>query len=95
VRAAFTRAINELLAVAAVGMPGEGKRDQKRRLNAVSAMVGALVLARATDDETLALELLGSVRQQLVEAAQGDARPRRRELEARKRRATPRRRTVR
>jgi TetR/AcrR family transcriptional repressor of nem operon len=92
VRAAFTRAINELLAVAAVGMPGARKRDQKRRLHAVSAMVGALVLARATDDETLALELLGSVRRQLVEAAQGDARPRPRRLDAKKRRAAPRRR---
>jgi TetR/AcrR family transcriptional repressor of nem operon len=60
VKAAFTRALRQLLEVAAIAIPGEGKRAREKRLQAASAMVGALVLARATDDEALAAELLAA-----------------------------------
>jgi TetR/AcrR family transcriptional repressor of nem operon len=65
VKAAFARAVRRLLEGAAIAIPGEGKRARERRLQAVSAMVGALVLARATDDEALAAELLGAVKRGL------------------------------
>jgi AcrR family transcriptional regulator len=65
VKAAFTRALRQLLELAAVAIPGEGKRARERRMQTASAMVGALVLARATDDEELAAELLNAVKRGL------------------------------
>jgi TetR/AcrR family transcriptional repressor of nem operon len=63
VKAAFTGALRQLLAMATMAMPGAGKRARARRLQAAAALVGAVVLARATNDASLADELLASVRQ--------------------------------
>jgi AcrR family transcriptional regulator len=71
VKAAFTAALHQLLAIAAVAMPGAGKRAHARRLQAAAAMVGAVVLARATDDASLADELLASVRRGLLQSGRG------------------------
>jgi TetR/AcrR family transcriptional repressor of nem operon len=68
VRSAFTRALRQLLTVAAIAVPGEGKRARQRRLQVAAALVGAVVLARATDDDGLALEMLGSVRRGFEES---------------------------
>jgi TetR/AcrR family transcriptional repressor of nem operon len=68
VKRAFTQAVRGLLEVAAVAIPGETKRARERRLLAAAAMVGAVVLSRATDDEALARDLLGAVRKGITEA---------------------------
>jgi TetR/AcrR family transcriptional repressor of nem operon len=77
VKAAFTDALRQLLAMAAVAMPGNEKRARDRRLQAAAAMVGALVLARATDDASLADELLASVRKGLLQPGPGHTAGRR------------------
>jgi TetR/AcrR family transcriptional repressor of nem operon len=77
VKAAFTVALRELLTMAAVAMPGAGKRAHARRLHAAAAMVGALVLARATNDASLAAELLASVRRALLQVGPGRSTGRR------------------
>jgi TetR/AcrR family transcriptional repressor of nem operon len=88
VKAAFTAAMRQLLTMAAVAMPGAGKRARARRLQAAAAMVGAVMLARATDDASLADELLASVRQGLLHSAPGTSAGRRgRAPKAKKRRA--------
>jgi TetR/AcrR family transcriptional repressor of nem operon len=69
VRAAFTGALRQILTLAAVAMPGAGKRARARRLQATAAMVGAVMLARATDDASLADEFLASVREGLLQTA--------------------------
>jgi len=73
VRSAFTRSLRRLLAMADAALPGEGPRARERRLHAAAAMVGAVVLARATDDAELADALLRSVKRGIEE---GEARDR-------------------
>jgi len=79
VRAAFTRSLRRLLAMVDAALPGEGRGARERRLHAAAAMVGAVVLARATDDPALADALLRSVRRGIEESpaptSPGAARP--------------------
>ena len=60
---AFTRALERLLCALEGVVPGDAKEDRRRRLRAAAALVGALVLARATSDQRLAAELLSAVRE--------------------------------
>jgi TetR/AcrR family transcriptional repressor of nem operon len=60
---AFTRALERLLEVVESVDPGDSKRARRRRLRTAASIVGALVLARATNDERLAEEILTSVRE--------------------------------
>jgi TetR/AcrR family transcriptional repressor of nem operon len=55
---AFTGALERLLAQVAVLLPD---RRREQQLHAVAAVVGGLVLARGTNDEELARELLRAV----------------------------------
>ena len=68
---AFTGALERLL----TGIGGAGGRSSKANragaLFAASAAVGALVLARATNDESLARELLSGARERLTPASRG------------------------
>jgi TetR/AcrR family transcriptional regulator, transcriptional repressor for nem operon len=68
-RRAFTRALEQLLSRVALLFPD---RSRSERLHAAAAAVGALALARATDDEKLARELLESVADEVLK----DIRPR-------------------
>jgi TetR/AcrR family transcriptional regulator, transcriptional repressor for nem operon len=63
---AFTGALERLLTgIGAAGGPSS-KADRASALFAASAAVGAVVLARATHDESLARELLSAARERLV-----------------------------
>jgi len=64
---AFTRALQRLLGTVAAAVGGRSKADRRQALLAASAAVGALVLSRATHDETLAREILSAVHARLVE----------------------------
>ena len=69
-RKAFTAALQRLVGVVESAEPGEpGKRRES--LAATAMIVGALVLARATDDKALAQELLAAAR----DLPAGGARP--------------------
>ena len=65
-KAAFTGALEGLLASVGAAMPGSARRDRRKVLFSASAAVGALVLARATHDESLANEILSAVREGLL-----------------------------
>jgi TetR/AcrR family transcriptional repressor of nem operon len=70
-RRAFTVALERLLTgIGAAGGPSS-KADRASALFAASAAVGALVLARATSDESLARELLSAARERLVRPSGG------------------------
>jgi TetR/AcrR family transcriptional repressor of nem operon len=73
VRASFTRALRRLLQMADEALPGDGARARERRLHAAAAMVGAVVLARATDDPALADALLRSVRRGIEQASERES----------------------
>jgi TetR/AcrR family transcriptional repressor of nem operon len=62
-RKAFTRALDRVLCTLEGVVPGDAKGDRRRRLRAAASLVGALVLARATNDKRLAAELLAAVRE--------------------------------
>lgn len=66
---AFTRAIERLLEIASCVLPGDSAAARDQRLRMAASMVGALVLARATSNETLAEDLLSAVRRGLVDGA--------------------------
>jgi TetR/AcrR family transcriptional repressor of nem operon len=66
---AFTGALERLLTSVGAAMPIGARGDRRKVLFSASAAVGALVLARATHDETLAAEILSAVREHLVEGA--------------------------
>jgi AcrR family transcriptional regulator len=66
---AFTRAVASLLAIVQTVAPGSSKLASDRRLQIAAAMVGAVVLARATSDDALAAKLLDAVRRQLAPAS--------------------------
>ena len=59
-KAAFTVALKRLLEVVA-----SAKVGRRRQLQSAAAAVGALVLARASDDPRLASEILSAVREGL------------------------------
>ncbi len=63
---AFTGAINRLLTTVEAAIGHDPRADRETALFAASAAVGALVLARATHDESLARDLLSSVRKRLL-----------------------------
>jgi len=64
---AFTVAIERLLTTVDAAMGRDPGADREGALFAASAAVGAMVLARATHDESLADELLSAVRNGLLE----------------------------
>jgi TetR/AcrR family transcriptional repressor of nem operon len=76
VKHAFTHAVHRLLDIAALAIPGETRAARERRLQAAAAMVGAVVVARAIDDEALARELLAAVRRVVGAASPRKRRPR-------------------
>jgi len=63
---AFTGAIQRLLTTVEAAIGHDPGADRERVLFAASAAVGAMVLARATHDESLAGELLSAVRKRLL-----------------------------
>jgi len=65
---AFTVAIERLLTTVDAAMGHDPGADRERALFAASAAVGAIVLARATHDDSLADELLSAARKGLLEA---------------------------
>src|ERR1051325_3266630 len=73
---AFTGALERLLGSVGAAMPRSARSDRRRVLFSASAAVVALVLARATHDESLAGEILSAVREQLLEGQRNPrARP--------------------
>jgi TetR/AcrR family transcriptional repressor of nem operon len=65
-REAFTTSMHRLFELVAHLVPGETKEARDRRMYTTAAMVGALVLSRATADEALADDLLRAVRNGLL-----------------------------
>ena len=63
---AFTGAIQRLLTTVETAIGHDPGGDRESVLFAASAAVGAMVLARATHDESLAGELLSAVRKRLL-----------------------------
>jgi TetR/AcrR family transcriptional repressor of nem operon len=63
---AFTGAIQRLLATVETAIGHDPEGDRESVLFAASAAVGAMVLARATHDESLAGELLSAARTRLL-----------------------------
>lgn len=63
---AFTAALERLLTAMGTVAGGRSKADRASALFAASAAVGALVLARATHDESLAREILSAARERLA-----------------------------
>jgi TetR/AcrR family transcriptional regulator, transcriptional repressor for nem operon len=64
---AFTGAVHRLLTTVDSAMGHDPGSDREGVLFAASAAVGAIALARATHDESLAGELLSAVRKRLLE----------------------------
>jgi TetR/AcrR family transcriptional regulator, transcriptional repressor for nem operon len=73
-REAFTQAMHLLLEVIGGLVPGDTKDARDRRLCTAAAIVGAVVLSRATSDEALADELLHAVRRRVLRDAPRVAR---------------------
>jgi TetR/AcrR family transcriptional regulator, transcriptional repressor for nem operon len=67
-REAFTKALERLLATVDELTTGESRAKRERVLRTAASIVGAIALARATDDRALATELLDAVRGGLSEA---------------------------
>lgn len=85
-RQAFTKAMHRLLEVVGSVVPGDTKDARDRRLCTAAAIVGAVVLSRATSDEALADELLRAVRGDVLGDDPGAARKARRGERAPRRR---------
>ncbi|NKJ38465.1 TetR/AcrR family transcriptional regulator [Rhizobium sp. SG570] len=67
-RAAFADALNALAAILVAIVPGSDEADRKHRaLFTLTAMMGAVSLARATGDPVLAEALLAAARQDLLQ----------------------------
>jgi len=62
-RQSFTQGVRDLVAVIAQGAEGSDKERQREALATFSTMLGAIILARAVDDEELADEILLAARQ--------------------------------
>ena len=70
VRKAFAEGLQPLLDILANALPGFSKTARRRKaVAAMAALVGALTLARAVDDETLSNEILDAVRHELRDAS--------------------------
>ncbi len=69
-RALFTRAIRGMAKRMGAFVAPDSANAQRQGLFAASAMIGALVLARAVDDETLSDEILMAARQGVLAMAQ-------------------------
>jgi len=67
---AFTVAIQRLLTTVEAALGRDPGADREGALFAASAAVGAIVLPRATHDESLAGELLSAVRTRLLESGE-------------------------
>jgi TetR/AcrR family transcriptional repressor of nem operon len=65
-RAAFTAALRRMLALVAEVLPGSGSAGRRAQLHAAAAAVGGLMLARASDDDGLAREIMDAVRHRLL-----------------------------
>jgi TetR/AcrR family transcriptional repressor of nem operon len=66
VRAAYRAQVEHYLADMEALLGGDGDEDTRRRaIAAVSAMVGAMLISRAVDDEALSEEILREVRVQI------------------------------
>jgi TetR/AcrR family transcriptional repressor of nem operon len=68
-KTAFTGALESLLTSVGAAMPVRSRSDRKQVLFSASAAVGALVLARATHDESFADEILSAARERLLEGS--------------------------
>jgi TetR/AcrR family transcriptional repressor of nem operon len=66
---AFTKSMRRLFELVGGPAPDDTKEARDRRLYTTAAMVGALVLSRATSDEALADDLLRAVRSGLLRDA--------------------------
>ena len=65
VRSRFTHGVRGLAALVADAVSKRAKRKQERGLSSLSTLVGAVVLARAVDDEDLAEQILAAARASL------------------------------
>lgn len=64
-RQVFTQGLDALVRMLSVLLPGRSKAARRRKaLAKAAAMVGALILARAMDDEALSEEILAAVREE-------------------------------
>jgi len=67
-QSAFTGGLQALAGILEAIVPGETPQERRRHaLASLSAMMGAVILARATDDAALADEFLSAVRETLSE----------------------------
>lgn len=83
---AFTKALARLIEVVGGDVAGDTTEARDRRLATTAAIVGAIVLSRATSDEALADELLDAVRRDVLREAprvSHEARPKRTAKKAR------------
>jgi TetR/AcrR family transcriptional repressor of nem operon len=62
-RQAFTQGVRDLVEVIAASSEGSDQERHRQALATFSTMLGAIVLARAVDDEALADEILAAARQ--------------------------------
>jgi TetR/AcrR family transcriptional regulator, transcriptional repressor for nem operon len=70
VRAPFTRQLNALIDRMAMHLPWRSKRDARGdSIRATATMVGALILARAVDDDAFSEEILKATQNGLLEPA--------------------------
>src|SRR5258708_8713002 len=70
----YTARVKRTLAFTAGLLPSEGRADKRgRALLILSGLLGAINLSRAVSDPTLSREILGRVRQQLVDLTAGNA----------------------
>jgi len=70
VRKAFAEGLQPLIDIITNALPGFSKPARRRKaVAAMAALVGALTLARAVEDESLSNEILEAVRQELRAAA--------------------------
>lgn len=73
VRQAFTRSVRRLVGLLESAVPGRGAAARRQRaLAACAGMVGAVVLARAVDDEALSDEILVAAGAELGRAGTGE-----------------------
>ncbi|HEY0526030.1 MAG TPA: hypothetical protein VGD08_21740 [Stellaceae bacterium] len=66
--AIFTNGLNRFLEILATAIPTRKAEARRRKaLAAMAEMIGAIVLARAIDDEALSAQLLDAVREDLID----------------------------
>jgi TetR/AcrR family transcriptional regulator, transcriptional repressor for nem operon len=63
VRGAFAEGLDQMLSLAAEGMPGLKEQRRARAAELLALMTGAVVMARAAGNPKLSQEILGSARQ--------------------------------